>query len=119
MQHSFNVGVAKKYDVTTAIILDNLFFWTEKNRANEKHFYEGRFWTYNSKKAMVELFPYLTARQIDYAVKKMVESGIIITGNFNENKYDRTLWYAITDFGYSILQNCEMDIYNSTYNKPK
>ena len=115
MQHHFNTEIAKKYDIVTAVILDNLFYWIEKNRANNKNFIDGRYWTYNSKSAMSELFPYLTPRQVDYATKKMQDNGLILMANHNKDKTDRTLWYAITNFGYSILQNCEMyNIYNIT-----
>ena len=87
----------------------NLYFWIEKNKANNANFYDGYFWTYNSKKAFSELFPYMTERQIDYAIKKLIDEKIVITGNYNKVAYDRTLWYAITKLGYSILQNCEME----------
>ena len=50
----------------------------------------------------------MTERQIDYAMKKLVDAGLIIKGNYNKSAYDRTCWYAITKAGYSILQNCEM-----------
>ena len=109
MKHFFDVDIAKKYGVQCAVILENLNFWIEKNRANEKHFYDGHYWTYNSKKAFSELLPYLTAKQIDYAIGKLVDEGILIKGNYNKSAYDRTLWYAITDIGYSILQNCQME----------
>lgn len=109
MEHSFDVDIAKKFGIQPAIIFRNLFFWIEKNRANNKHFYDGHYWTYNSKKAFSELFPYMTERQIDYAIKKLIDAGLIITGNYNKVAYDRTLWYAITKKGYSILQNCEME----------
>jgi DNA-binding PadR family transcriptional regulator len=116
MQHHFNTEIAKNYDIITAILLDNLYYWIEKNKVNERNFKDGRYWTYNTKKAIAEWFPYLNERQLDYALKKMVEQGLIVKGNYNENKYDRTLWYAITDFGYSILQNCKMyDISNNIY----
>lgn len=110
MIHSFNVDIAKKYGVHSAIILENLNYWITKNEANEQHFYDGHYWTYNSKKAFSELFPYMTERQIDYALKKLIDDGIVITGKYNTNKCNQTLWYAITDFGYSILQNCEIDL---------
>lgn len=110
MEHSFDVEIAKKYGINAAVLLKNIYFWIEKNRANGKHCYDGYYWTYNSKKAFAELFPYMNERQIDYALKKLINDGIIITGNYNENKYDRTNWYAITKMGYSILQNCEMDL---------
>lgn len=109
MFHTFNTNIAKKYGVNCAVILQNLYFWIEKNKANNKHFYDGNYWTYNSKKAFGKIFGYLSERQIDYALKKLIDDGVIITGNYNAVAYDRTLWYAITKKGYSILQNCEME----------
>lgn len=113
MNHSFNVHIAEKYGVHAAVLLNNLEHWIAKNKANGKHFYEGTYWTYNSRRAFAELFPYMNARQIDYALKKLIDDGIIITGNFNQIAYDRTLWYAITKKGYCILQNCEMEVTKS------
>jgi DNA-binding PadR family transcriptional regulator len=115
MQHHFNTDIAKQYDIITAILLDNFYYWIEKNRLNERNFKDGRYWTYNTRKAILEWFPYLNERQLDYALKKMVEQGLLVKGNYNENKYDRTLWYAITDFGYSMLQNCKMYYIEDTY----
>ena len=109
MEHSFDIDVAKRYGIQAAVLLKNIYFWIEKNRANETNFYDGYYWTYNSKKAFSDLFPYMTERQIDYTLKKLLDEGILITGNYNKVAYDRTLWYAITKKGYSILQNCEME----------
>lgn len=109
MEHSFDIDIAKRYGIQPAILLKNIYFWIEKNRANDKNFYDGYYWTYNSKKAFAELFPYMTARQIEYALQKLIDDDLIITGNYNKLAYDRTLWYAITKKGYSILQNCEME----------
>lgn len=107
--HFFDINVATKYGVHCAVILQNLWHWIRKNEANGTNFYDGYYWTYNSKKAFAELFPYMTERQIDYAMKKLIDEKLIITGNYNKVAYDRTLWYAITKKGYSILQNCEME----------
>lgn len=112
MYHSFNVHVAELYGVHAAILLENIKHWIDKNKANEKHFYDGEYWTYNSKRAFSELFPYMTTRQTDYALKKLIDDEIIISGNYNQTPYDRTLWYTITKKGYSILQNCEMEKHN-------
>lgn len=109
MQHSFDVNIATKYGVNCAIILNNLQFWIAKNKANGKNYHDGRYWTFNSAEAFTELFPYMTARQISYALQKLRDEGILETGNYNANAYDRTLWYALTDFGECILQNCKMD----------
>ena len=109
MEHSFDIEIAKKYGIPTAIILKHLYFWIEKNRANNKHYYDGYYWTYNSKKAFAELFPYMTERQVDYTLKKMIDSGLIIKGEYNKSAYDRTSWYALTDKGLATLQNCEIE----------
>lgn len=114
MEHSFDVRIAKKYGIEEAIILNNIYFWIEKNKANNQHFYDGKYWTYNSKKAFADLFPYMNARQIDYAINNLVKNGLIEKGNYNKVGFDRTLWYSITELGYSILQNCEMDITKSS-----
>lgn len=112
MEHNFNIFIAKKYGIQSAILLNHIYFWLEKNRANEINFFDGYYWTYNSKRAFADLFPYLTARQIDYAIQKLVDDGVIITGIYNKSAHDRTLWYTITKKGYSILQNCEMEFTN-------
>lgn len=109
MEHSFNVEVAAMYGMNAAVILNNLAYWIEKNKANNENFYDGHHWTYNSVSAFKKLFPYLTERQISYAIKKLQEEELIVTGNYNKSAYDRTMWYAITKKGYSILHHCQME----------
>lgn len=114
MQHSFNIELAKEYGILEAIIINNLFFWIEKNKANNVSYYDGTYWTYNSIKALNELFPYASERKISYALKHLEEEGIIKTGNYNKLAYDRTLWYAFTEKGISILQKCCFHFTKST-----
>lgn len=109
MQHSFNVNIAKEFGILEAILLNNLEYWIAKNKANGTNFYDGFYWTYNSAKAFNELFPYVSQRQIQNALKKLKEKGIIQTGNYNKSSYDRTLWYAFTTEGETIMQKCKMD----------
>lgn len=109
MIHQFDTEIAKKYGINIAILLNHLNFWILKNKANDKHFYNGTYWTYNSIKAFHDLFPYLSERQITNALNKMIELGLIKKGNFNTNSYDRTCWYALTNLGVSIMQNCQME----------
>lgn len=97
MDHTFDVLVAKEYGINEAILIRNFQFWIIKNRANKKHFYEGRTWSYNSITAFTEIFPYLSVDQVRYAMDKLVDKGVLIKGNFNVKQYDRTLWYAFQD----------------------
>ena len=109
MQHSFDIDIAKEYGILEAILLNNIQFWIEKNRANEMNYYDGYYWTFNSTKAYTELFPYVSQRQIQYALKHLRDEGILQTGNYNKSAYDRTLWYAFTEKGEYILQNCKIN----------
>ena len=51
MIHFFDIDIAKRYGVMSAVLLQNLQHWIEKNKANGKNFFDGHYWTYNSKKA--------------------------------------------------------------------
>lgn len=110
MTHSFSVEIAAKLGLNAAILLDNLGFWIAKNEANNVNFRDGNYWTFNSMKAFATLFPYMTKRQIEFALKKLKDEGLIVTANYNEQKYDRTLWYALTEKGKSISHGCEMEV---------
>ena len=99
MEHSFDVDTAELYGVNSAILFKNIYFWVEKNKANEIHFYDGNYWTYNSIKAFSKMFPYMTEKQIRLSLEKLENAGLIETGNFNKAGYDRTKWYAITPKG--------------------
>src|SRR4030042_5346722 len=110
MNHSFNTDIAIKIGVDEAIIIENLAFWIKKNQANNKHFHDNYFWTYNSERAFSELFPYWTRRQIQRILNSLENQGIIISGNYNKSPFDRTKWYTIIDI--SILQNYKINYSN-------
>lgn len=97
MNHSFDVDLAVKYGLQEAIFLENLRFWILKNKANKRHFYEGRYWTYNSAQAYAALFPYWSKQQVERIIAKLKEQGVIQIGHFSSNTYDRTNWYSIND----------------------
>ena len=109
MQHHFDVELAQKYGVAEAILLNHFEYWIELNRANEKNFYDGRYWTFNSMKAFSKIFPYMTEKKIRNALKHLQDEGLIVTGNYNKLAYDRTLWYAFSDLAESILPKWQME----------
>lgn len=104
---SFDPEVAIETDTDSAIILENIHYWIEKNRLNEKHFHENNWWTYNSKKAFEALFPWLTYDQIRRKLEKLRDKNYIKTGKFNKHTYDQTLWYTLGDNEW--CQKCKLD----------
>lgn len=117
MEHHFMPEVAAEIGTNGAVIFQHLLFWITKNQSDGKHFYDGKFWTYSSVRAMADLFPYMTKRTIRYELEKLGASGFVQTGNYNKLPFDNTTWYAIGEKGNRFLngkspvcQNCQTDV---------
>ena len=106
MEHHFNCEIAVKYGMAEAVILNHFEYWIEKNKANERNFYDGSYWTYNSVKAFKEIFPYLTEKKISSAIAKLKDEGIIKTGNFALFFYKLTIFNLLNNqaFDFKIFQ---------------
>lgn len=101
---------AVQYGVEEALLLWWIVHWVGQNEANEINFFDGRYWTYNSKRALSKLFPFWTERQIARVLDNLEEKGAIITGNYNQNPYDRTKWFSISDSFCKIDLSKQLDI---------
>ena len=97
MQHTFDIVHAAQYGLNEAILINNFEFWIVKNIGNKRHNYDGRTWTYNSVSAFEFVFPYLSHKQIRRSIDRLVSDGVLLRGNYNQNTYDRTSWFAFTD----------------------
>lgn len=86
--------VAERYGFEEAVFLDSIIFWYRTNRGNNQNFRDGRWWTYNSVKAFGETFPWWTAKQIRRIANSCREQGALLTGTFNKDGRDRSLWYT-------------------------
>ena len=89
--------VAERYGFEEAVFLDSIVYWYRTNRANNRNFRDGRWWTYNSIKAFEEVFPWWTAKQIRRIANSCREQGALIAGEYNEDRRDRSLWYTPGD----------------------
>lgn len=93
--HSFFPSEAEKYGVNKAVLLYNIRFWLDKNKANERNIHNGYVWTYNSATSFSKLFPYMKSGSIKNWLKELEDDGILMSGNYNKSNYDRTKWYTI------------------------
>lgn len=105
--HSFNVDEAVKYGVEKAVIIYNLRFWLEKNKANDTNKHDGYYWTYNSAEAFTRLFPYFDRRKVNRLLNQLEKEGCILTGNYNKQNYDRTKWYTMPEFAVKTPESLE------------
>ena len=112
--------VAMEYGLEEAIFLDSIVYWYRENRANDRNFRDGRWWTFNSMRAFTELFPYWSAKQLRRIIDSCRDKGALLDGNYNEDQRDRTMWYTPSDAllalyglvegGDPICPNGQMDL---------
>lgn len=103
MNYNFNLGIAAEYGLAESVFLQNIAYWVLQNKSNNIHFYENRYWTYNTQKAFTQLFPFWTRQNLRRVIDSCKKHGLIITGNFNKIVYDRTNWYTLSDKGLSLF----------------
>lgn len=115
--HLFNVDEAVKYGVEKAVIIYNLRYWLEKNKANDTNKHDGYYWTYNSAKAFSELFPYFKERKIARLLTQLEEENVILAGHFNKKGYDRTKWYSMPEFAVETQED-DVDLSEETGSNP-
>lgn len=114
MKHLLDTNIAKKYDVNIALFLQSMSHWTQVNLANQRNIYDGHCWTYNTLDALLEIFDYWSRRQLETVIKNAVAAGLIIKGNYNQTKYDRTVWYALTYKAYEFFEELNLHNYLET-----
>lgn len=103
MVHRHYTKVAKYYGVNASLLFYHIAYWVDQNRKEGKNMHCGKYWMYTTVQGLAETtFDYLTPNQIRYALDKLRESGLIMTGNFNKTTYDRTLWYTLSEEGERI-----------------
>lgn len=83
--------VAERYGFEEAVFLDAIVFWYRSNRAENRNFRDGRWWTYNSIKAFEEIFPWWSTKQIRRIANSCRDQGALIAGEYNEDRRDLSL----------------------------
>lgn len=102
--HSYNVEIAIEYGIEEAILIHHFAYWIGEHVANGIDLHEGRFWSFDKTDALYAVLPeFKNKKKIEYFINKLVDKDILMKGNFNNVKFDRTLWYTFTDNGLRII----------------
>ena len=109
MKHSFDAEIANEYGVEIAIMFDMFCFWISKNEANNYNFQDGKYWTFNTYDGLHKMFPYWNVQKIKRILNKMVELDLLIKGNYNENPWNHTTWYAFGEVGEKLKSALSID----------
>lgn len=100
---SFDIDIANNVGVLGAIIFNHILTIIRHNEANDENFIDGKYWARCSFKAFQELFPYYSRNQFRYAVKKLLETRLLIKEAKEENGTDRTNFYALGESGLAYI----------------
>ncbi|WP_411503460.1 DnaD domain-containing protein [Brevibacillus centrosporus] len=84
-------SLAKVIGLNESIFLQQLHYWLERSAHN----IDGRKWVYNTIQKWQEQFPFWGYNTIRRIVEKLEKGGVILTGNYNQSKIDKTTWYSI------------------------
>ena len=89
------VELAKAVGLNEAIILQQVHYWCTQNKRLQQNKREGYYWTYNSIRQWQEQFPFWSESTIRRTIIALEKDRLLITGNFNRMKMDRTKWYRV------------------------
>ncbi|PEC31835.1 replication protein [Bacillus cereus] len=115
-------GLASRIGLNEAIFLQQIHYWLNRS----KHFYDERNWVYNSVAEWVKQFPFWSENTIRRIVKNLEDEQLLVIGNYNRAKFDKTKWYSINyeklrllestndvpNLGRRSTQNGQMDVSN-------
>ncbi|MEK4913437.1 hypothetical protein [Bacillus sp. FSL E2-8887] len=91
-------SLAVDIGLNEAIIVQQIHYWLQKSN----HEYDGRKWIYNSAEEWKKQFPFWGIATIRRTFTKLENIGLLLVGNYNKLKIDRTKWYSID---YERLSN--------------
>ena len=101
-------SLAVKTSLNEAIVLQQIHYWLEKS----EHIHDGRKWVYNSIDNWCEQFPFFSKSTVDRTFKSLCDRGLLIKGNYNKSKFDKTNWYSIDYDRLGQLENDDDFIVN-------
>lgn len=91
-----------------AIVLQQLHYWLSRTNNVQS---DGHKWIYNSMADWLKQFPWIQSRaRLTRYFDDLEKRGLIITGNFNKAKFDKTKWYRID---YDALTDLEQRLYQN------
>ena len=107
MVHFFFSHIAQKYGVNAAVLAGFLWDCAEEKSTQSPQLHEGRVWVRCSVQMRTGFFPFLSYDEIRYALKRLIRARVLTKGRFNESCFDRTNWYAFTEFGQFLMAESE------------
>lgn len=97
-----NKEIAQKYGMTCAVVFQYIAEWVVYNAKQKKNFADDRYWTYNTQADIANDLG-LSRIQVQRSLKKLVDDGLLVAQNLNDNKQLKMLWYSLSDLAIDML----------------
>ncbi len=97
-----NPKLAQMIGLNEAIVLQQVHYWVTLNEKAGKNIRDDFTWTYNTYKEWNLQFPFWSLRTIKTIFANLERKGLLISGNFNKVKQDRTKWYRVSLDAYTL-----------------
>lgn len=97
--------LACKIGLNESMILQQIHYWNAHNSKTGNNYRDGHYWTFNSVVNWQDQFPFWSTSTIKRTIKRLEDMQLVITGNYNKLKIDRTKWYRIDYDNLDKLDN--------------
>jgi DnaD/phage-associated family protein len=91
-------ALAVAVGLNESIFIQQLHYWIEKS----DKFRDGHKWVYNTVKDWQVQFPFWSEKTLRRIIDNLEKKGVVICGNYNKSKIDKTKWYRVN---YEMLDN--------------
>ena len=95
MLHHFDIGLATKYGIDQAVLLSYIWQNIHRSTANRTQFYEGKYWSSDTREALQAQFPYFPENKVEAILLKLSENQLITFKN--STKKPGEIWYTLTE----------------------
>lgn len=113
---TFSPTIAKILGLNSAIILQQLHYWLDKNAKSQNNIRDGKVWCYDTyEKWRERSFPFWSVDTIKRTFLSLEKKGIVISRQYGKYERNRVKWYTI-DYRVlnGILQKGQMDLPKKT-----
>ena len=110
-------NLACKIGLNEAMILQQIHYWNQINQKSNNNYRDGNYWTFNSYEKWQLQFPFWSIKTIQRTIANLEKLKVVVTGNYNKLKIDRTKWYRIDKNVLELLETSSMghiDLTNMT-----
>ncbi len=108
--------LAQAIGLNEAIVLQQVHYWCLHNKNAGNNYRDGYYWVYNSYREWQKQFPWWSERTIKSIISRLETKGLLVSGNYNKLRMDRTKWYRLdyealtaTISNTSLGNSCTMD----------